>query len=1168
MNPIVSLFAQVVMPRRTSTIVLMAVLITACASVGGRAATPDATLLTVEGKVSVSKQAQAAWAPGAVDMALMFGDRVKTGVRSRATVRFSNQSVVRLNELTTMTVRPTNAPPRTPGLEIEDGAVYFFNRERPEAVEIRTPLASGAIRGTEFHLEVEANGATTLTMLDGEVELISELGRVALKTGEQGVVEPNQAPRKTAALNAMNIIQWVLYYPGILDLDELPTNGADVPALAESMRHYRAGDLLKALEAYPENRLPATDAERIYHAALMLAVGQVNQAEQSLQGLGASSPLGGALRQVVAAVKQQVWAREARPTLATEWLAESYYLQSQGRLELARAAARSAVAKSPGCGFAHARLADLEFSFGRTEAAAQAVDAALECSPRNAQAVALKGFLLAARNKLREAESSFDEAIGIDGALGNAWLGRGLCRIKRGQSEAGRRDLQVAATLEPQRALLRSYLGKAWSNAGNNPLAEKELDLAKRLDPNDPTSWLYSALLNQQENRLNEGVRDLEKSADLNDNRRIYRSRLLLDQDRAVRGANLARIYQDAEMKEVAVSEASRALQSDYANHSAHLFLANAYDALRDPRRVTLRYETPWLSEQLMANLLAPVGGGSLSRFVSQQEYSRLFDRDRSGIISRTDYESRGYWWQQSSLYGNYGSTGYSFDFEYLSDNGQRLNADLERCFHSLRLKQQVTPNDVTFFQTDFLNARGGDIYQYYSNVSPRPNQRVRDKFEPGLYLGHNHQWSPGVNTLFLASFIQNRFELDDPGNTMLSFRRDAAGNVIGTPLQLNFPLEYDSALRAYSFEVQQLVQKSRHTTVAGLRYQTSDIDPVAAYTRGFGGFLGVLFPPAGYERVDGDLDRFGAYVYHDWRILDNLTLSGGLTLDYLRYPLNTEVAPLYDGHDSKTRLSPKAGLAWTPWRSTTLRGAYARSLGGSYFDTSVRLEPTQVAGINQAFRSLIPESVVGLVPGTEFETFGVAWDQRFKTGTYLTLGGELLTSDADRAFGTYDRFAGSLTATPVLVNQSNDYEEKSLSLSVNQLAGDNFVLGTVYRLSDARLRQALADLPAAFAGASLNEATLQQLRTYALFHHRCGFFSQIESLWFQQANRGYAADIPGDDFWHLNFYLGYRFANRKAEARLGLLNLTDKNYALNPLNLYYELPRERTVAFTLKFNF
>ena len=60
----------------------------------------------------------------------------------------------------------------------------------------------------------------------------------------------------------------------------------------------------------------------------------------------------------------------------------------------------------------------------------------------------------------------------------------------------------------------------------------------------------------------------------------------------------------------------------------------------------------------------------------------------------------------------------------------------------------------------------------------------------------------------------------------------------------------------------------------------------------------------------------------------------------------------------------------------------------------------------------------------------------------------------------------------------------------------------------------------------------------------------------------------PGDDFWQLNAFVGYRFPRRYAELSVGVLNLTDRDYRLNPLTLYAELPRERTAVVTLKINF
>ena len=606
--------------------------------------TNDSVLLTVEGKVEVSSGGD--WAAGKTNQLLHVGDRLRTGARSRATVRLSNFTVLRVSELTTVQIQSPSKAENQPVLNLKSGAAYFFSREKPTELEFRTPLASGAIRGTEFNLAVAEDGRTVVTLLDGEIALSNDLGQIALASGEQGTVDRGKAPTKTAVIDAINIIQWCLYYPGVLDVDELNLSADEQRILADSLMAYRSGDLLQALSLYPENHPPASDAGKIYRAAVVLAVGDVPGAEAILQTLPAATPMADALREMIAAVKYKPWTRIAPPVLATEWMAESYHLQSQSKLPEARKAAQAAVAKSPAFGLGWARLAELEFGFGNTEGAQAALENALRFSPRNAQALALKGFTLSAHNKISDAIQLFDQAIAIDGSLGNAWLGRGLCQIHKNRRQEGVNNLLTAAALEPQRSELRSYLGKAFSDVGDDKRAARELGLARRLDPNDPTSWLYSALLNQKRNRINEAIGDLEKSKELNDNRSVYRSQLLLDKDRAVRGANLANIYRDAGMADVSTREAVKAVNFDYANYSAHLFLADSFNDLRDPQGVNLRYETPYVSEYLVANLLAPVGVGTLSQTVSQQEYSKLFERDGLGLSSSTEYFSHGDWRQ------------------------------------------------------------------------------------------------------------------------------------------------------------------------------------------------------------------------------------------------------------------------------------------------------------------------------------------------------------------------------------------------------------------------------------------------------------------------------------------------------------------------------------------
>ena len=266
--------------------------------------------------------------------------------------------------------------------------------------------------------------------------------------------------------------------------------------------------------------------------------------------------------------------------------------------------------------------------------------------------------------------------------------------------------------------------------------------------------------------------------------------------------------------------------------------------------------------------------------------------------------------------------------------------------------------------------------------------------------------------------------------------------------------------------------------------------------------------------------------------------------------------------------------MIWTPLKDTTVRGAYTRSLGGVFFDNSLRLEPTAVASFNQSFRSLVPEAIVGNIPGTRFETFGAGFDQKFGCGTYLTILGEALNSEATRTVGIFRRFAGEVVAIPSSTPAKIDYEERSLSIALNQLVGDEWAFGARYRLTDADFEQRFKEVPLSLNNAgSINQdvnaaALLHQIKLYASYTHRCGFFTEFISTWTGQDNRKEQAGLRDDEFWQLDAFAGYRFWRRHAEARIGVLNITDQDYKLNPLTLYNELPRERTFYASFKFYF
>ncbi len=1145
-------------------------------------------IITVKGSVEKAEPDSVDWKTAKEKDPLQVGWRLRTGRRSKAAIRMSDLSVLRVGQLSTLEIQPPKDQRRKRALDLKAGAAYFFNREGPSKVDFRTPIASGAIRGTEFMLEVDENGRTIVTMFEGEVDLENEFGSVQLGNGEQGTVNPGEAPEKTAVIDAVSVVQWMLYYPGVVDPDDLGQRFVHTEAVQPSLKAYLEGNILKSLDLYPEERLDSNEAsaeEQLWLAMLEMSTGLVEQAMRRMDKLqtasleGSSAEVLDSLKKMARTVQGKVdesWTSE-RFSTATEWLTHSYVLQSKFDIAGAREAAEKAVELAPDLGYALVRQAELEFASGLNQSAAKLLDRALNVSPENAQALSLRGFIVAGNNDLKSAEELFSQAIELDPALSNAWLGRGLTRHKSGQVQLALDDMQVAVTMAPTRAILRSYLSKIYRDRLSPEKALKELEIAKALDPNDPTAWMYSALMQQQENKIVTAVDELEVSRELNENRGVYRSRFLLDQDRAAKGANLALVYKDAGMLELSAREASRAVATDYTSAASHLFLANSYDVLRDPRQVNLRYETGWLGELLIANLLAPVGSGTLSQNVSLQEYSKLLERDRPRFTSYTEYTSGGNWWERSSIYGSYRDMEYSLDSNYRWDNGQRSNNDIEEINWIGKFKYQVTPKDQVFLQVVTQDLETGDGSQYFDNVNQGSDTlRVEERSEPALYAGWNHEWAPGNHFLGLVGRVdQSTAIMDDlfypllvseAGGMVTEIKRDD-GSGSNTPRNMSQDFQRDWEL--YSMEAQQVFTRGSFNTILGVRYQTGDVeinDHLDNLTPG--GFPPVYSDPVSSLYVEGEMNRVTGYFYETWKVNPTLTLTGGVAVDYMEHPVNADSTPVSSEDTERKQISPKAGLIWSPTTSTMLRASYTHSLGGLFFDNGIRLEPTQVGGFLQSYRSLAPESLAGLLSGATFRIAGVGIDHQFKSNTYLGLEGQWLRSDGDSVTGGYLFRQAAGTAQPIDIEESVEYEEKTLAVNLYQLLGESLTLGTRYRISLADYYREFTQYSQFSEARNDFTGLLHQNTFYSYYYHPSGWFGQAEAVWSLQSPRNDLRPLDGDEFWQFHLYAGYRMWQRRLEAKVGIMNIADQQYQLHPINWYYELPRERTFFASLKLNF
>jgi hypothetical protein len=166
--------------------------------------------------------------------------------------------------------------------------------------------------------------------------------------------------------------------------------------------------------------------------------------------------------------------------------------------------------------------------------------------------------------------------------------------------------------------------------------------------------------------------------------------------------------------------------------------------------------------------------------------------------------------------------------------------------------------------------------------------------------------------------------------------------------------------------------------------------------------------------------------------------------------------------------------------------------------------------------------------------------------------------------------------AIPSGMREHLDFQEQTLLVTAHQLVGKDWSFGGRYRLSEAELDDNFVDVPTTLPPANVRnfqarqhlDAVLHHGSLFAVYNNSSGLFIKADANWYFQDNRGDNSGLTDDEFWQFNAFAGYRFPRRQAEVSVGLLNIGDQDYRLNPLNIYNELPRERTLVLRLRLNF
>ena len=683
-------------------------------------------LYSIDGQVEVRRNG--AWQTGTLNQPLCAQDAVRTGSLSRAAVMLVNEAVLRIDQDTTMHLTDVTADERKPSLlDLTKGAFQSFSRQ-PRALEVNTPYLNAAVQGTEFMIRVEAD-ELILTVLEGTVSASNAHGSAAVGSG-QSIRTSGGAPRPFILVRPRDSVQWGLYYPPILAISATGTTGLR-PEFAASMERAANHDVagaFAALEGVPRSHRDGTFY--LYQAALLLSVGRVDEARSIIDWAiadGTHAGLAYALRAVIKVVQNdKVGALEdakrgvaLEPNLAATYIALSYAQQANFDLKGARETLLEATARQPENALAWARLGEIWLMFGYRKRAREAAEMGVRLAPDLERVHLVFGFTALVEFRTRIAKEAFQRAIELELRRSARPLRPGLAIIREGELAEGRRQLEMAVGLDSSNSLLRSYLGKAYFEEKRDPLDARQFAIAKELDPLDPTPYLYDAIRLQSVNRPVEAMHSMQTSIDLNDNRMVFRSRELLDSDRATRGANLAQIYDDLGFDQLAVNQGYASLILDPGNTSAHRFLSDAYIGV--PRREIAR-----VSELLQAQMLQDININPVQPSLAEtnlslvtrggpfkpgyNEYTPLFERNDlqlvgSGLVGNED--TFGVEGIASALYDRFSLSVGGFRYE---TDGWRLNNLIEHNIQNFYMQAAVTPDLNMQVEVRHRESEQGDL--------------------------------------------------------------------------------------------------------------------------------------------------------------------------------------------------------------------------------------------------------------------------------------------------------------------------------------------------------------------------------------------------------------------------------------------------------------------------
>jgi len=685
-------------------------------------------------------------------------------------------------------------------------------------------------------------------------------------------------------------------------------------------------------------------------------------------------------------------------------------------------------------------------------------------------------------------------------------------------------EIEIAASLDPNNSLIRSYLGKVYYEEKRGKIDGEEYAIAKELDPKDPTPHFYDAIAKQTTNRPVEALHDMEKAMELNDNRAVYRSKLLIDSDLAARSASLARIYNDLGFQQLALVEGWKSVNTDPTNHSAHRFLADSYSSR--PRHEIARVSELLQSQLLQPNNITPIqprlAESNLFLMSAQgpaglsfNEFNPLFNRNRIAFQGSGVVGSDNTWGGEGVVSGIYKKLSLSAGYNHFETDGWRDNADQDDDISNVFAQYEISPKTSIQAEYRYRDYERGDIMQRFFEEDFLPDLRNEVTTRSGR-IGFRHAFSPG-------SIVLGNFQYADKDDDFVDvFLFDGTFDGFPPPPLADEIFENPIDEDSYAGEISYLFRSKYIDLVSGAGYVNQDEDYKFNFTDQWPGTVPPTFIFSFSDKLEYEIDHYNLYAYTHISPFENLTFTVGASGDFY----DEEEKEYGEGEIDEDQFNPKFGVSWNPIPSTTIRGAVFRTFKRTLV-TDQTLEPTQVAGFNQFFDDY---------EATDAWVYGVALDQKFSKDVYF--GAEFSYRDMD---------------VPFL-----DLDIKLKEASWEEYLGRAYLYWAPHKWLALKAEYLYED----FERAEKFPDGIKDLETHRVplginFFHPSGLSAGLTATYYDQEGTierdviafGFFED--GDNqFWLVDAAISYRFPKRYGFVALGVTNLFDEDFD------YFEVDR------------